>query len=70
MLTSTLVATNALKLLLPASNSRTIEPPPKVIISINQKLEYFLQGVQGNEIMLEKGLHEKSSGQESVSIRL
>lgn len=70
MLTSTLVAPNAIKLLLPASNSRTIEQPPKIIISINQNLEYFLQGIQVNEVMLEKGLLEKLGGQESVSIRL
>lgn len=70
MLTSTLVAPNAIKLLLPASNSRTIEQPPKVIVSINQNLEYFLQGVQVNEISLENGLLEKLAGQQNVSIRL
>jgi biopolymer transport protein ExbD len=70
MLTSTLVAPNAIKLLLPSSNSRTIEQPPKIIISINQNLEYFLQGIQVNEATLEKGLLEKLVGQESVSIRL
>ncbi len=70
MLTSTLVAPNAIKLLLPASNSRTIEQPPKIIISINQNLEYFLQGIQVNEVTLENGLLEKLAGQESVSIRL
>jgi biopolymer transport protein ExbD len=70
MLTSTLVAPNAIKLLLPASNSRTIEQPPKVIVSINQNLEYFLQGIQVNEITLENGLLEKLAGQQNVSIRL
>jgi biopolymer transport protein ExbD len=70
MLTSTLVAPNAIKLLLPASNSRTIEQPPKVIVSINQNLEYFLQGIQVNEAGLETGLVDKLAGQESVSIRL
>jgi biopolymer transport protein ExbD len=70
MLTSTLVAPNAIKLLLPASNSRTIEQPPKVIVSINQNLEYFLQGVQVNEISLENGLLDKLAGQQNVSIRL
>jgi biopolymer transport protein ExbD len=70
MLTSTLVAPNAIKLLLPSSNSRTIEQPPKVIVSINQNLEYFLQGIQVNEVSLESGLLEKLAGQESVSIRL
>ena len=70
MLTSTLVAPNAIKLLLPSSNSRTIEQPPKIIISINQNLEYFLQGIQVDEIALESGLLEKLEGFESVSIRL
>lgn len=70
MLTSTLVAPNAIKLLLPQSNSRTIEAPPKIIISINQNLEYFLQGVQVNEKALEAGLLNKLAGHESVSIRL
>jgi len=70
MLTSTLVAPNAIKLLLPASNSRTIEQPPKIIVSINQNEDFFLQGVQVNEYSLEAGLMEKLSGLESVSIRL
>lgn len=70
MLTSTLVAPNAIKLLLPSSNSRTIEQPPKVIVSINENLEYFLQGIQINEASLEAGLLEKLTGQESMSIRL
>jgi len=70
MLTSTLVAPNAIKLLLPSSNSRTIEQPPKVIVSINQNLEYFLQGIQISEAALEAGLLEKLMGRESMSIRL
>jgi len=70
MLTSTLVAPNAIKLLLPQSNSRTIEQPPKIIISINQDLDYFLQGIQVGESALEPGLLEKLAGHESTSIRL
>jgi len=70
MLTSTLVAPNAIKLLLPASNSRTIEQPPKIIISINENLDYFLQGVQRDEQSLEMGLLEMLEGKESASIRL
>jgi biopolymer transport protein ExbD len=70
MLTSTLVAPNAIKLLLPQSNSRTIEKPPKITISINQDYDYFLQGVQHNETMLKAGLFEMLEGQESASIRL
>ena len=70
MLTSTLVAPNAIKLLLPQSNSRTIEKPPKIIISINEMNEYFLQGVQVGEDALEQGLLELLEGRESASIRL
>ena len=70
MLTSTLVAPNAIKLLLPQSNSRTIEKPPKIIISINGQNEYFLQGVQVDEESLEAGLLSQLAGKESASIRL
>ena len=70
MLTSTLVAPNAIKLLLPASNSRTIEKPPKITISINHDLDYFLQGVQVDEQSLENGLLGMLAGKESASIRL
>lgn len=70
MLTSTLVAPNALKLLLPSSNSRTIEQPPKIIISINPEYDYFLQGIQVDEQSLENGLLQKLEGHESASIRL
>jgi len=70
MLTSTLVAPNAIKLLLPQSNSRAIETPPKITISINKDLNYFLDGVQVNEETLKAGLLEKLPRQESTSIRL
>jgi biopolymer transport protein ExbD len=70
MLTSTLVAPNAIKLLLPQSNSRTIEQPPKIIISINARNEYFLQGVQVDEERLEAGLLAQLNGKASASIRL
>jgi len=70
MLTSTLVAPNAIKLLLPQSNSRTIEKPPKIVISINARNEYFLQGIQVDEERLEAGLLSQLAGKESASIRL
>ena len=56
MLTSTLVAPNAIKLLLPQSNSRTIEQPPKIVISINAMNENFLQRIQVYEYRIEAGL--------------
>ncbi len=70
MLTSTLVAPNAIKLLLPSSNSRAMEQPPKIAISINQDLDYFLQGVQVSEQALEFGLLELLKGKQRASIRL
>ncbi len=70
MLTSTLVAPNAIKLLLPQSNSRAIEAPPKITISINKDLNYFLDGVQVNEEALKTGLMEKLPNRESTSVRL
>jgi len=70
MLTSTLVAPNAIKLLLPQSNSRAIEAPPKITISINRDLNYFLDGVQVNEETLKAGLLDKLPNQKSTSIRL
>ena len=70
MLTSTLVAPNAIKLLLPQSNSRAIEAPPKITISINRDLNYFLDGVQVNEEALKAGLLDKLPNQKSTSIRL
>lgn len=41
MITSTLIAPNAIKLLLPKSNSQT-EAKPLVTVSINPDLEYFI----------------------------
>lgn len=70
MLTSTLVAPNAIKLLLPQSNSRTIEQPPRIVISINAQNEYFLQGVQVDDEQLQNGLLGYLEGKESASIRL
>ncbi|MCD4736876.1 MAG: biopolymer transporter ExbD [Bacteroidales bacterium] len=70
MLTSTLVAPNAIKLLLPSSKSRTIEAPPKITISINSNYDYFLQGIQVDESELAAGLEKNLAGVESGSIRL
>ena len=42
MLTSTLIAPNAIKLLLPQSNNQTSTPPPKVVVSINADLRYYI----------------------------
>jgi biopolymer transport protein ExbD len=70
MLTSTLITPSAIKLLLPDSNSRTIEQPPKMTISINEKHEYFLDGIQVDEVTLANQLTTKLNGRDAVSIRL
>lgn len=44
MLTSTMIAPNAIKLLLPQSSSRTISKPPKVTVYIDQYMNYYLDG--------------------------
>ncbi|GAB4321544.1 MAG: biopolymer transporter ExbD [Bacteroidales bacterium] len=71
MLTSTLVAPNAIKLLLPQSNSRAMEKPPKIVVSIDPEYNYYLQGVQlGSAEELRAGLNELLSGQTEASVRL
>ncbi len=52
MLTSTLVAPNAIKLLLPQSNSRTMDTQ-NVVVSINDKFEYYIGERQISEDRLQ-----------------
>jgi biopolymer transport protein ExbD len=70
MLTSTMVAPNAIKLLLPASNSRTMEAPPKIIVSINENYQHFLQGIEIDPASLQVKLEEQLKGFDNASIRL
>ena len=70
ILTSTLVTTTGVKLLLPKSNSRTVETQPKLVLSIDESLNYFLDGVQMNQSEIKAALIDKLSQVESATIRL
>jgi biopolymer transport protein ExbD len=59
MLTSTLIAPNAIKLLLPQSNNQTSTPPPKVVVSINADLQYFIDEKQVSASRLEAALEQE-----------
>ena len=59
MLTSTLIAPNAIKLLLPQSNNQTSTPPPKVVVSINADLRYFIDEKQVSASRLEAALEQE-----------
>ncbi len=62
MITSTLVAPNAIKLLLPSSNSQTMAKQT-LTVYINENQNYFIEESQVQEEMLESLLLEKLSGQ-------
>ncbi len=70
ILTSTLVSTTGVKLLLPKSNSRTVEAQPKLVLSIDKDLNYFLDGVQMDEDQLKDALVQKLSKVQNATIRL
>jgi len=53
MLTSTLISPNAIKLLLPSSTSpRVLAPAKPVKIYIDEKLQYYIDGVPVDELKL------------------
>ncbi len=53
MLTSTLISPNAIKLLLPSSTSpRVLAPAKPVKIYIDEKLQYYIDGIPGDELKL------------------
>ncbi len=56
MLTSTLVAPNAVKLLLPSSNSKTMAKPATVTVYIDKDLSYFVDGVPVDKNTMVDGL--------------
>ncbi|MBO4574612.1 MAG: biopolymer transporter ExbD [Bacteroidales bacterium] len=66
MLTSTLVAPNAIKLLLPQSNSRTMAKQT-VTVYINEKMDYFVgeRKVAENQLQSEILLELNKSGNSS-----
>lgn len=70
MLTSTLVAPNAIKLLLPSSNSKTLAKPASVTVYIDDGANYYLDGIQVNVGELESGLMGKLQTSSDASVVL
>lgn len=69
MLTSTLVAPNAIKLLLPNSNSKTMAKQT-VTIYINDSRHYFVDDNKVSELQLQNRIDSKIAGQIDASIVL
>jgi len=69
MLTSTLVSPNAIKLLLPSSNSKTMAKQ-SVTIYINNSFNYFVNEMQVSEDRLETEIDNQIAGQIDASVVL
>lgn len=69
MLTSTLVAPNAIKLLLPNSNSKTMSKQ-SVTVYINENYQYFIGENRVSELQLQDRIDAKIAGQLDASIVL
>ena len=69
MLTSTLVAPNAIKLLLPTSNSKTMAKQ-SVTIYINDKYQYFVNENRVSELQLQDRIDNNIAGQVDASVVL
>ena len=70
MLTSTLVAPNAIKLLLPSSDSKTIAKPATVTVYIDPELNYYVDGNPVNEEQLQTELAQKLLNENDASVVL
>jgi len=69
MITSTLVAPNAIKLLLPGSSSKTMAKQT-VTVYINENQDFFVEELQVSEELLESRLIEKLEGQTEGTVVL
>jgi len=69
MLTSTLVAPNAIKLLLPNSNSKTMAKQT-VTVYINDNYQYFVNENRVSDLQLQDRIDSKIAGQIDASIVL
>jgi biopolymer transport protein ExbD len=69
MITSTLVAPNAIKLLLPSSDSKTMAKQT-VTVYINENQNFFVEEFQVDENMLEARIAEKLTGQSDGTVVL
>lgn len=70
MLTSTLIAPNAIKLLLPTSNSKTMAKPATVTVYIDPQITFYLDGIQVDQAGLRSGLAEKLKNETEASVVL
>lgn len=70
MLTSTLVSPNAVKLLLPNSNTRTLAPQRSTTVYINDQFQYYVEDTPVNEMMLVQAIELRINGQTESSIVL
>lgn len=70
VLTSTLIAPNAIKLLLPSSNTKTMANPQVVYVSITPDNEYYMDGSEVPVTLdqLEMNLENVLTGQEDASV--
>ena len=69
MLTSTLVAPNAIKLLLPNSNNKTMAKQT-VTVYINESYQYFVGENRVSELQLQDRIDSKIAGQIDASVVL
>ena len=69
MLTSTLVAPNAIKLLLPSSNSKTMAKQ-SVTVYINDQYQYFVNENRVSDLQLQERIDNNIAGQIDASIVL
>jgi len=69
MITSTLVAPNAIKLLLPNSSSKTMAKQT-VTVYINEKQNFFVEEMQVSEDVLESRIAQKLEGQAEGTVVL
>jgi len=69
MITSTLVAPNAIKLLLPNSSSKTMAKQT-VTVYINEKQNFFVEELQVTEDILESRIAQKLEGQTEGTVVL
>lgn len=69
MITSTLVAPNAIKLLLPNSSSKTMAKQT-ITVYINDKQDFFVEEKQVSEDILESRIEQKLEGQAEGTVVL
>ncbi|HNS18409.1 MAG TPA: biopolymer transporter ExbD [Bacteroidales bacterium] len=70
MLTSTLIAPNAIKLLLPSSDSKTMAKPATVTVYIDEQMAYSVDGRPVEELALGQELAGALKGQQDASVVL